>query len=60
MMELWIDGALCDLDKEPTIPITFNIEQLADVEGARSGRNIEFELPPTPRNNAIFASSKDV
>ena len=60
MMELWIDGALCDLDKEPTIPITFDIEQLTDVEGARSGRNIEFELPPTPRNNAIFASSKDV
>lgn len=60
MMELWIDGALCDMGEEPTIPITFDIEQLADVEGARSGRNLEIELPPTPRNDAIFASSKDV
>lgn len=60
MMELWIDGTLCDLGKEPTIPITFDIEILADVEGARSGRDIEIELPSTPRNDAIFAPSRDV
>lgn len=60
MMELWVDGALCDLSEEPTIPITFDIERLTDVEGARGGRNIEIELPFSPRNDAIFASSKDL
>lgn len=60
MMELWIDGQPCDLDRTPTIPIDFDLARMKDVEGERSGRTVEVDLPPTPRNNKIFASSKDV
>lgn len=60
MMELWIDDRRCDLDSNPSIPIDFDIARMKDVEGARGGRTIEIGLPSTPRNNNVFASSKDV
>lgn len=60
MIELWIDGQRCDIDKLPVIPINFDIERLTDVEGERSGRTIELDLPVTPLNEAVFAPSKDI
>lgn len=60
MIELWIDGERCDVEKLPVIPIDFDVEKLTNVEGARSGRTIELKLPVTPRNEAVFASSKDI
>ena len=60
MMELWIDDRRCDLDSNPSIPIDFDIARMKDVAGARGGRTIEIGLPSTPRNNSVFASSKDV
>ena len=60
MVELWIDDRLCDLDSLPVIPVGFDVERLKRAEGARSGRTIELELPATPRNDALFGSSRDV
>lgn len=60
MLELWIDGARCDIDTIPTIPIGFDIDNLTKVDGDRIGRSIEVELPTTPRNDAIFGSSQDI
>lgn len=60
MIELLIDGQSCDLGTLPSIPVDFDIEKLTKVEGERSGRVVEFELPSTPKNDAIFGSSRDI
>ena len=60
MIELLIDGQSCDLGKLPTIPVDFDIEKLTKVEGERNGRVVEFVLPSTPKNDAIFGSSRDI
>lgn len=60
MMELLIDERVCDFGDVPTIPINFDIERLVDVEGERNGRDVEFEIPSTPKNDAIFGSSRDI
>ena len=60
MVELWIDDRECDIDSLPKIPIGFDVDKLKKAEGGRSGRTIELELPATPRNDAVFGSSKDV
>ena len=60
MVALWIDGHKCDIDQIPTIPIGFDIANLAKAEGERGGRNIEVELPATPNNDHIFGSSCDL
>lgn len=60
MIELWIDNKRCDIDKLPVIPINFDIDRLANVEGDRDGRAIELELPTTPRNDLVFGSSRDI
>ncbi len=59
MVELWIDGHMCDIDHMPKLPINFDVSRLTDVEGAREGRNIELTLPATPANNALFEASCD-
>lgn len=60
MITLYIDNSRCDLDNFPAIPIDFDAEHLKDVEGARSGRTIEVELPATPANDRLFGSSRDI
>lgn len=60
MIELWIDDKRCDVEKLPDIPIDFDIEKLTKVEGERSGRTIELELPATPANNLVLGSSRDL
>lgn len=60
MMELWIDNSRCDIDKLPVIPINFDIDRLSNVEGDRNGREIELELPTTPKNDLVFGSSRDL
>lgn len=60
MMVLRIDGVRCDMGTLPTIPIGFDIAKLSDVEGARSGRSIDIELPKTPANDALLGASCDV
>lgn len=60
MIELWIDGERCDVDRMPTIPIGFDIANLTKAEGAREGRSIELTLPATPANNALFSPSHDL
>ena len=60
MIELLIDGQSCDLGKLPTIPVDFDIEKLTKVEGERNGRVVEFVLPSTPKNDAIFGPSRDI
>lgn len=60
MMVLWIDGVRCDMGSLPTIPIGFDIAKLSNVEGARSGRNIDIELPKTPANDALLGASCDI
>ena len=60
MVELWIDDQRCDIEKIPTLPIEFESERLTKVEGYRTGRTIVLELPATPRNDAIFGSSRDL
>ena len=60
MIELWIDDKRCDVEKLPAIPIDFDIENLTKVEGERSGRTIELELPATPANNLILGPSRDL
>lgn len=60
MVELFIDGCLCDLGAVPTLPIGFDAERLTDAEGGRQGRTIEFEIPSTPKNDALLGSSKDL
>lgn len=60
MMELWIDGERCDIEKTPTIPIDFDVQSLSKVESARNGRTIEIELPLTECNRAIFRYSQDI
>ena len=57
MVELWIDEQRCDIGELPTLPIDFDIARLTKVEGAREGRSVEFELPATAANNALFDSS---
>lgn len=59
MIALWIDEQRCDIDHLPTIPINFDSSTLTNVEGSRSGREIELVLPATPANNAIFEVSCD-
>ena len=58
MMELWIDGVRCDLTKEPSIPLNFDIQQLSKVEGERAGRTIEVELPLTAQTGRYSAIRK--
>ena len=60
MIELWIDDKRCDVEKLPDIPIDFDIEKLTKVEGERSGRTIELELPATPANNLVLGPSRDL
>ena len=60
MVELWIDGHRCDIGELNSLPIGFDIANLTNVEGAREGRTIEFELPPTPANSALFDASHDL
>ncbi len=60
MIEVWIDDQRCDVDKLPTIPIDFSLDKLTKAEGCRSGRVIEFDLPATPSNEVLFASSHDI
>ena len=60
MMVLRIDGVRCDMGTLPTIPIGFDIAKLSDVEGARSGRSIDIELPKTPANDALLGASCDI
>ena len=60
MIELLIDGQRCDIAAMPTIPIDFDIEKLTTVEGERSGRIVEFDIPFSPKNDAILGSSRDI
>ena len=60
MLELWIDEKRCDISTIPKIPIDFDIDKLSKVDGYRTGRSIEIELPTTPLNNAMFGSSRDI
>ena len=60
MMELWLDGECCDIDKTPTIPIDFDVQRLSKVEGDRAGRTIEVKLPLTARNRKAFRYSQDI
>ena len=60
MLELWIDGRKCDIEHLPTLPIDFELSRLRRVDGYRTGRTIELELPSTPCNDAIFGSSRDL
>lgn len=60
MVELWIDGARCDIDQIATLPIDFDVARLTKVEGAREGRTVELSLPPTPANNRLFEVSHEL
>ena len=60
MLELWIDEKRCDISTISKIPIDFDIDKLSKVDGYRTGRSIEIELPTTPLNNAMFGSSRDI
>ena len=60
MVALWIDGKRCDIDQPITLPIGFEVADLTRVEGARSGRTIELELPTTPNNDSLFGASRDL
>ena len=60
MMELFIDGQRCDIEKIPAIPIGFDAQKLSSVEGERVGRTIEIELPVTPKNEQLFRFAQDL
>ena len=60
MIELFVDGLLCDVGDIPSLPIGFDAERLTDVEGGRSGRTVEIALPSTPKNDRVFAASCDL
>ena len=59
MIELIVDGQVCDLGDMPTLPLNFDAESLTDVEGGRSGRTVELNLPSTPKNDTLFGASSD-
>ena len=60
MIQLWIDETLCDMGDNPKIPIGFDIARLSSVEGMRSGREIDIELPFSPANNSLFGGSRNI
>ncbi|MBR3678016.1 MAG: hypothetical protein IKL60_03815 [Alistipes sp.] len=60
MIELIVDGQVCDLGDMPTLPLNFDAESLTDVEGGRSGRTVELNLRSTPKNDTLFGASCDL
>ncbi len=60
MVEVRIDGSLCDFTTEESISLGYKSSDLVDLESGRSGSTIEFRLPLNSTNCAILGVEGDV
>ena len=62
MVKIIIDNQECDLLEgfcPPKNIVTFNADDLADIERQRTGKRLSLRLPSTPKNDAIMGFATD-
>ena len=59
-MKLYVDGQFCPLDKSPSLPTLFNLDEVTNPQSAVSGRELELEVPSTAASDAIFGVARDI
>lgn len=62
MVKIIIDNQECDLLEGFRLPknlVTFNADDLADIERQRTGKSISLRLPSSPTNDAIMGFATD-
>lgn len=63
MMTLRIDSVVCDLPPQESLPkfgVMYDLASLADPESGRTGREMTFRLPSSPRNDAVMCRAGDL
>ncbi len=58
-MELTIDAKACDLGEGKLAIPAYDAAKLADPQACRTGRTMRFELPATPRNDAVMGFARE-
>ncbi|HWD89908.1 MAG TPA: hypothetical protein VG367_17370 [Mucilaginibacter sp.] len=59
-LQLYINDQLVDLDDDSPIALTFQINNLAEVQNQQGNTSNQFKLPLTQRNRRIFGFPNDV
>ena len=54
-----IDGQVCDLGPQTIEIPAFDCGVFADLNAARTGRSLRFEVPPTEANDRLFGRGRD-
>lgn len=60
MLQLFINGLLCDLSGQETIPIDYALMSIDEIDKRKGARSYTFELPRTVNNEIIFGQSGEV
>ncbi len=60
MVEITIDGKLCDFRTEESIALKYNCEDLSELENGREGSTVKFIMPMSATNAEIFGIEGDV
>lgn len=60
MVELWIEDKLVDLSGDEDIAIDYSIAKIGEIDKRSGGLSIEFKLPKTANNRAIFENPENV
>lgn len=60
MLQLYINGLLCDLKGDENISIDYAMFSIEDISKRKGSRSFNFELPKTLNNSRIFKVSEQV
>lgn len=58
--ELYIGGALCDLDSNEAVTLRFQSPIFSELDSIQSNRSYNISLPPTPRNMQAIGQAQRV
>ena len=60
MIELYINGQLCDLTDDPQIQFTYQSTDYSEPTAVKNSFTKTINLPSTERNDIIFSHIKDM
>ncbi|MFI3280609.1 MAG: hypothetical protein R3Y44_01415 [Rikenellaceae bacterium] len=60
MVEVKIDGIACDFELDEPLALSYNSDDLVDLESGRTGVVLEFRMPINSVNSAIFGFEGDI
>ncbi len=60
MVKLFIDNIECDFDDSLSLTLSYNGDDMVNLESGRTGSRLSFRLPTTEVNSAIFGGAGDI